>query len=1388
MWCELNLHAKLGEAHIGRLESFFASERESPKEESAGNDDGKVAENRPDSEEAAGVVRWNDLEVDQTTESSSSSSLLRKAADAELRWINACLIASSSNVDVLVLALVQKFVVFERLPDGRMELSAQVEVDHNMDGYIASICILPVASPGNRKSDTSVYDWTCIAVGLDSGFVNFYSERGALLFSERVSHHPAKSLRFGKSNKAGGQELAILTENQIVVFEGLSLYNTLRNARAKIARDEETVEAICSSLEVKCHRYDINPGKSFVDDILVTGPTKPSSVDQYVAASLSETGYNTKLSRTVLPTYSTYFCIGEAPFGRFVWFDESGSNQNIVSDTIYNITNQVTSAVTSQLPVGIRTFLGIGTSRKDRPPKKFPLEVRSVSIPSRSELNDAGRCGERVYAAPNAWNLVAVADGSARVLLINTKLRQIVRIWKGYREARCAWIESSGKVASGGKGKALFLVIFAPRRGLLEVWAMHNGPRVSAFNVDRNGRLLWVGSTSQLLLGRSDKKVDTSTSAVFISSNGYVHQIAAPFHLALSGSSTASIHDENLLREICSERLFDKGKWKRFLDKMKTVSVRRRAAEFLVEMSEVDVSVKGKLLGLIREDITKKQSKEKGVSAEAAAFLHYLNSVLQLMDVYTIVDSFASYKGPLHIEEQQEELISKRLRMTLSDLNDMVDSMNRYFPHTEPPEELEMKPCFDFVAFLREFNFDLLVSPSPNSEGGEANQVGLWIPQKLKGEASLALGNFLFSPVLSGFCSISEFFQHIVPSLGIAKTALINTFCVFWLQKTSRSIFYLPHVLSFVERLIDFAVDGKTAEEAATVIIRSHIEKSCKILPALFLSVVVRAAILNRKDPANGNCGEVEEAVEAVDRWEPMEIGLHEWDLIMNHLRCLAVVASLPKGGEHSLENIRARGFGYYREQIGTWAASYMVDPEDLYTILSRPMTFDDHCDIDDFRPPLEKEMSDALAAGTPVEPWKFAIYDLRKYFPVSLMWYLVMCDCAWECFTSWHRIPGTKPVKLLKNAVCYVKFLDSWPHLQHGIALIAWDTFLRQAFQELYDLLNERGVQPPDYLVRRDVGVSETELIDFVEVVREVLQLLCVSVVDLDQIPLPKQEYEDFLLFFVEFDKTKASKTARYKQKSSPVYSTCLSELVCRKKSVNYHLVLHHIHLALVLQLQLSSHARLKPSSLFCDIGKRAFFESFHRHTLIPLDAVDDVLKVNRQKFALRIVKHMTETYASNEGTNKRLWSVLLDLAREWRLDFDMLRRREIELLFKEGLDRKAHENISSVVNRAELGSDLFVITVSRLKAFHDQSNADLLKEFQRYLLGTPRTIELIEKTPEKFVTHHQIIWKELNELANVTYELLQAGDPKNPEVRKLQKTTLELIKMIEHAKRYAQ
>lgn len=64
----------------------------------------------------------------------------------------------------------------------------------------------------------------------------------------------------------------------------------------------------------------------------------------------------------------------------------------------------------------------------------------------------------------------------------------LFRMWKGYRDAQCGWLMAEEEQSKGRKRMALFLVIYAPKKGVVEVWAMQQGPRVATFTTSKNGR------------------------------------------------------------------------------------------------------------------------------------------------------------------------------------------------------------------------------------------------------------------------------------------------------------------------------------------------------------------------------------------------------------------------------------------------------------------------------------------------------------------------------------------------------------------------------------------------------------------------------------------------------------------------------------------------------------------------------------------------------------------------------------------------------------------------------------------------------------------------------------------------------------------------------------
>lgn len=90
----------------------------------------------------------------------------------------------------------------------------------------------------------------------------------------------------------------------------------------------------------------------------------------------------------------------------------------------------------------------------------------------------------------------------------------------------------------------------------------------------------------------------------------------------------------------------------------------------------------------------------------------------------------------------------------------------------------------------------------------------------------------------------------------------------------------------------------------------------------------------------------------------------------------------------------------------------------------------------------------------------------------------LTLCDCAWEYASAWFKDESRRVAKLQK-AVEFLSEMNTTPRLQHGLALMIWDTFVRNGFERLTVLVNEaNGQAPGDRLLRREVLVSENELV----------------------------------------------------------------------------------------------------------------------------------------------------------------------------------------------------------------------------------------------------------------------------------------------------------------------
>lgn len=120
------------------------------------------------------------------------------------------------------------------------------------------------------------------------------------------------------------------------------------------------------------------------------------------------------------------------------------------------------------------------------------------------QIYDHRREGRKIYVSPNGlW--AAIVDNLERILLVDILKKIIVRVWKGYPEAQCGFLyvpenptihtiptESyPPKTATVSKRGAMFLEIYVPSLGCLEIWSLLHGNKVARFNLCKSGQLIY---------------------------------------------------------------------------------------------------------------------------------------------------------------------------------------------------------------------------------------------------------------------------------------------------------------------------------------------------------------------------------------------------------------------------------------------------------------------------------------------------------------------------------------------------------------------------------------------------------------------------------------------------------------------------------------------------------------------------------------------------------------------------------------------------------------------------------------------------------------------------------------------------------------------------------
>ncbi|XP_016076678.1 PREDICTED: rab3 GTPase-activating protein non-catalytic subunit isoform X1 [Miniopterus natalensis] len=1236
-------------------------------------------------------------------------------------WLQDCVLSLSPTNDLMVLAREQKAVFlvpkWKYSDKGKEEMQFAVGWSGSLNveegEHVTSALCIPLAS--QKRSSTGRPDWTCIVLGFTSGSVRFYTENGVLLLAQLLNEDPVLQLKcrtYEIPRHPGvteqNEELSILYPAAIVTIDGFSLFQSLRACRNQVAKAAASGNENIQPPPLAYKKWGLQDVDTIVDHASI-GIMTLSPFDQMKTAS-NIGGFNAAIKNSP-PAMSQYITVGSNPFTGFFYALE-GSSQPLLSHVALAVASKLTSALFN----AASGWLGWKSKHEDEAaPKQKPKMEPATPLAVRFGLPDSRRHGESICLSP-CNTLAAVTDDFGRVVLLDVARGIAIRMWKGYRDAQIGWIQvvedlhervpekgdsSPFGNTQGPSRVAQFLVIYAPRRGILEVWSTQQGPRVGAFNVGKHCRLLYPGYKIMGLNNVTSQSWQPQTYQICLVDpmSASVKTVTVPFHLALSDKKSERAKDMHLVKKLSVL--------------LKAKSPSRDSVE--TEIKEIILDIK--------YPATKKQALESILANEHLPFSCLRNVTQTLMD--TLKNQEVESVDEVLLQFCASKLKLLHLYEAVSQLNSLGFHSDASFSDNDLAVllRLDEKELIKLQALLEKYkqeNSRAAVRFS-DDQGGvlpvktfleylehEKDVINI---KKLSEEESVALGSFFFWKCLHGESS-TEDMCHTLESAGLSPQLLLSLLLSVWLSKEKdilekpQSICCLHTMLSLLSRMKAVAMDDTWDsqlvspwwQQMRTACIQSENNGAALLSAHVGHSVAMQISDgATEKKFSQTDLGADTEAL--TDSWEALSLDTEYWKLLLKQLRdCLILQTLLHSRADTrprrapslpaeppprlSVRKLLEGGRGGIADSVAKWVFKQDLSPEVLKLA---------NGERDAENP---DEPNRGLFEVSEVDVDLGAIPDLlraaREQFPCSLELDVLHAHCCWEYVVQWNKDP--EEARFFVRSVEHLKHILN-AHVQNGIALMMWNTFLVKRFSAATYLMDKVGKSPKDRLCRRDVGMSDTAMTAFLGSCLDLLQTLLEADVSRDEMQPPVLDTEDAWIAV-----------------EGPV---SIVELALEQKPIHYPLVEHHSVLCSILYAVMRfSLKAVKPLSLFDSKGKNAFFKDLTSIQLLPSGEMDPNFISVRQQFLLKVVSAAVQAQhagakdkdssaeAPGAPPGKDLdWPILaVDLAQHLQVSEDVVRRHYVGELYNYGVDHLGEEAILQVHDKEVLASQLLVLTGQRL------------------------------------------------------------------------------------------
>ncbi|CAF3032410.1 unnamed protein product [Rotaria socialis] len=1211
---------------------------------------------------------------------STSGKKKNKISRDRNQWLNDCQLAFSPTLNLLVIGFDQHIVVstakskVSSHEQSNFIASFDTKLQVESNERITSVLCIPVASSVKRSS----HEWTCVIVGFTTGYVRMYTEDGILLFSQIFHDESVAQL---KCHTQFPSPIRSLTEQPdelyiryissiLVVIDGLSLYQLLKVCRDHVLKSSNLLSSTSPQLSFKKWSF---PDQNQVFDFVPAGLITDNRFDQFCVASMRG-GYQAQI-RAVPPLFSRLVTIGAEPYCNFYYCAE-GAQMPHLTEVAFALADKVKSSVVS----AVSRFFPLKQATTNTENRKVKIES-DTKLDSRFCVRDLRRHGEKIIISPGL-HIAAVCDSFGRIIIYDVHRGIAIRMFKGYREAEIGFIqieESTVRDTSMSllsKKSALFLVIHAPKRQLVEIWGCQQGARVAAFNVSKNSRLIYLEhyTLGWATSGSNSSKLSHYKQCILLEENGDIKTFEIPFHLILSDRNNQRAHDLMVVRQV--RRLLKDSSDDN--DSLKTdIHQQRKRLLSLDSQSEIlDILFHTDYLNLntlrmfIDESLVDLEKTGHHRNPQECVHLQdFCDNALNLLNIYTAIEQCRT--DNLSYLHKGEDLFSKEDFQ--SELNLTDDETTLYYQLFEKTYNNQNDNRKKKVHFLDEtnllisnFTFGQFQSMFLSSRHMHSIDNQLEIKSTINSEDFSSLGLYLFSSWFwfSDIDNIEEKFRSYLQLIHLKNDDVV-LLCLHSLLSIPLTLPKAIHIWKKIFSIIYSMNNNKN-------LLKSILEKSANALTTLLLTLIFRLY--------------------------DNEMNL---TILVRRLSALVAIQNLYLSIKNNNESIDFKSSEFTVESI---FIKHRYDY--LLELITRRM----------MEVSMEPSCLVIVSNDSNLNSFQSNLLLCRQILPHTFEPTVLLVYCSWICMTIWHKqlISPTNPTSVTTTRTPIDLFnlsLLFYNHIQIGIVkqnlgTLLWHTYIRPRIVTLTQLIEKIGKVPKDRLCYKELHLNEKDLIIFLEQLsKNFFNTFIDSIYNqLNEIPIfnnddvwqsnaivvssdPAEPISPFTNLF-----STSSVSEQIEQQNS------LLELVMEQKPANGHLVLHHDKLIFILYYLMYYHIKsIRPYSLFDSKGIHAFFTDLYSHPLVT-DDVDGAISNKRQLFFARLLNTIFEQHDNTQQFDEKIFDNIVRLSTDMLVDHEYIRRHYISLLYAYNYDSLAINEENRIYDRQALAFQLLIIAGLRL------------------------------------------------------------------------------------------